>query len=105
MNVSENLPVSAFDQVTKSGICVVVVVIFCVVVVVGFAVLNFGCDVVVDAWLEVDEIVVRIGFFFCGGVGLVPDDVIIVGCVDDPSFVPVDWVPTKNSFFFSKKLD
>lgn len=50
---------------------------------------------VVDAveWndvLEVDEIVVEIGFFFCGGVGLVPDDVIIVGWVDDPNFVPVD---------------
>lgn len=87
------LPVSAFDQVTRSGTWVVEVV---VVVVVAFVAFNFGCDVVVVALGTYDVVVVMmIGFFFWGGVGLVPDDVIIVDCAKDVSFDGVAWVPAE----------
>lgn len=56
--------------------------------------LNFGSGVVAE--LDTNDTVVRIGFFFCGGVGLVPVDVIIVGCVVATNFVGVDCVAPES---------
>lgn len=69
------LPVSALDQVTKSGICVVVLML----VLVGVVFVAFCFGNAVDE-LETNGCAVIIGFFLCGGVGLVPLDVMIVDC-------------------------
>lgn len=87
-----NLPVSACDQVTRSGTWVVVDV---AVVVVRLVVLNFGIDVVIE-W-DTNDTVVNVGFFFWGGVGLVPVDVMIVGCAEDANLVGVVCVAPKKS--------
>lgn len=76
MSLSNILPVSVFDHVTKSGNCVVVLMDDFVGVV--LVALNFGTTVVDVELATGDEDDVIIGFFFWGGVGLVPLDVIIV---------------------------
>lgn len=86
-----NLPVSACDQVTRSGTWVVVDVVVDSVV---FVALNFGSGVVTA--LDTYDTVVKIGFFFWGGVGLVPVDVIMVGCAVAANFVGVDCVAPKE---------
>lgn len=57
--------------------------------------LNFGNGVVIA--LDTNDNVVKSGFFFCGGVGLVPLDVMMVGCAVEANLVGVDCVaPVKE---------
>lgn len=84
-------------------VVVVVVVIFIigfVVVVVAFVAFNFdNIGIVGVAEVEPIEAIddsVMIGFFFCGGVGLVPANVVLDDCTVDANLVGVDCVVTEK---------
>lgn len=83
------------------AVVVVIFIIGFVVVVVAFVALNLdNVGIVGVAEVGPNEAIddsVMIGFFFCGGVGLVPENVVLDDCTVDANLVGVDCVVTEKN--------